>query len=51
MEDYVNTKLSLFSKLITNKRKPGVKKAAIINTESQYKDLFLDETYDVLYAY
>jgi UDP-N-acetylmuramoyl-L-alanyl-D-glutamate--2,6-diaminopimelate ligase len=22
MEDYVNTKLSLFSKLITNKRKP-----------------------------
>lgn len=51
MEDYVNTKLSLFSKLITNKRKPGVKKTAIINTESQYKELFLDETYDVLYAY
>jgi hypothetical protein len=51
MEDYVNTKLSLFSNLITNKRKPGVKKTAVINTESQYKELFLDETYDVLYAY
>jgi len=51
MEDYVNTKLSLFSKLITNKRKPWIKKTAVINTESQYKELFLDETYDVLYAY
>ena len=51
MEDYVNTKLSLFSNLITNKRKPWVKKTAVINTESQYKELFLDETYDVLYAY
>lgn len=51
MEDYVNTKLRLFSELITNKRKPWVKKTAIINTESNYKELFLDETYDVLYAY
>ena len=51
MEDYVNTKLSLFSRLITSKRKPWVKKTAVINTESQYKELFLDETYDVLYAY
>lgn len=51
MEDYVNTKLSLFSRLITSKRKPWVKKTAVINTESQYKELFLDETYDVLYVY
>ena len=51
MEDYVSTKLTLFSELITNKRKKGIKKTAIINTESNYKDLFLDETYDVLYAY
>lgn len=51
MEDYVNTKLKLFSNLITHKRKPWIKKTAIINTESDYRDVFLNETYDVLYAY
>jgi len=28
-----------------------VKKTAIINLESDYKDLFLGETYDSLYTY
>lgn len=51
MDDYVHTKLLLFSQLISNKRKPGVKKTGIINTESDYKELFLDETYDSLFAY
>lgn len=51
MDDYVHTKLLLFSNLIRNKRKPGIKKTWIINTQSQYKELFLDETYDSLFAY
>ena len=51
MEDYVNTKLEIFKKLITNKRKPWIKKTAIINIESDYSDLFTSETYDSLYTY
>ncbi|MDP2090858.1 MAG: UDP-N-acetylmuramoyl-L-alanyl-D-glutamate--2,6-diaminopimelate ligase [Candidatus Gracilibacteria bacterium] len=51
MKDYVNTKLLLFKKLITNKRKPGIKKTAIINLNSQYSDLFMAETFDSLYSY
>jgi len=51
MDDYVHTKLELFKNLIRNARKPNIKKTAIINTESNYKELFLEETYDVLYAY
>lgn len=51
MEDYVYTKLEIFKKLITYKRKPWVKKSAIINKESEYSDLFLSETYDSLYTY
>lgn len=51
MKDYVDTKLELFKNLIRYTRKPNIKKTAIINTESKYKELFLEETYDVLYAY
>jgi len=51
MEDYVNTKLQIFEKLITYNRKPWVKKSAIINAGSKYADLFIDQTYDSLYTY
>ncbi len=51
MDDYVNTKLKIFHKLMYYKRKPGVKKTGIINMESDYKQRFLDETYDSLYTY
>lgn len=51
MENYVKTKLKLFKNLITNKRKSNIKKTAIINIESDYKDWFLSETYDVLTTY
>lgn len=51
MQNYVQTKLKLFKNLITSRRKKGVKKTAIINIESEYKDLFLNETYDTLYTY
>ncbi len=51
MEDYVNTKLQIFEKLITYNRKPGIKKSAIINAGSNYADLFINQTYDSLYTY
>jgi len=51
MNDYVNTKLSLFKNLISYKRKPWIKKTAIININSAYSDLFTAETYDSLYTY
>lgn len=51
MENYVRTKLKLFKGLISNARKPNVKKTAVINIESAYKELFLSETYDVLTTY
>jgi UDP-N-acetylmuramoyl-L-alanyl-D-glutamate--2,6-diaminopimelate ligase len=51
MDDYVNTKLQIFKKLMYYQRKPGVKKTWIINLDSEYKDLFLAETYDSLYTY
>lgn len=51
MDNYVRTKLKLFKNLIWNARKPNVKKTAVINIESEYKDLFLNETYDVLTTY
>lgn len=51
MDNYVRTKLKLFKNLITSARKPWVKKTAIINIESNYKELFLNETYDVLTTY
>jgi len=51
MNDYVNTKLSIFKKLIWYKRKRLIKKVWIINNESKYANLFKNETYDVLYTY
>ena len=51
MDDYVNTKLKIFKRLMYYQRKPGVKKTGIINLESDYKELFLAETYDSLYTY
>lgn len=51
MDNYVRTKLKLFKNLITSTRKPGIKKTAIINIESNYKELFLNEAYDVLTTY
>jgi len=51
MQDYVDTKLSLFKNLISYKRKPWVKKSAIINIESDYADLFMNETYDSMFTY
>lgn len=51
MDNYVKTKLSLFRNLIRFGRKQWVKKTAIINYDSAYKDLFLNETYDSLYTY
>lgn len=51
MKDYVNTKLSIFKKLIWYERKPGVKKTGIINVCSRYSEDFLEQTYDSLYKY
>jgi|TARA_Y100001960_G_C14670473_1_gene825703 UDP-N-acetylmuramyl tripeptide synthase len=51
MNDYVNTKLKLFQNLILSRRKNNIKKTAIINAESEYKERFLGETYDNLHIY
>ena len=51
MDDYVQTKLKIFKKLMYYKRKPWVKKSWVINAESEYAELFLSETYDSLYTY
>ena len=51
MDDYVNTKLQIFKKLMYYQRKPGVKKTGIINAQSEYKERFLAETYDSLFTY
>lgn len=51
MENYVRTKLKLFKSLIWSQRKHWIKKTAIINLETDYKELFLNETYDVLTTY
>ncbi|MCH2188835.1 UDP-N-acetylmuramoyl-L-alanyl-D-glutamate--2,6-diaminopimelate ligase [Candidatus Gracilibacteria bacterium] len=51
MKDYVQTKLKIFKNLITYRRKGTFKKTAVINSESNYADLFLDEVYDSLYSY
>ncbi len=51
MEDYVDTKLTIFRKLMLYERKPGVKKTGVINIESDYADIFLEQTYDNLYTY
>ncbi len=51
MENYVNTKLKLFKSLIRSRRKHGVKKTAIVNIDSEYQELFTEETYDSLITY
>jgi len=51
MDDYVNTKLQIFKNLISYKRKKDIKKTAVINIDSNYSELFIDETYDSLYTY
>ena len=51
MENYVNTKLKLFKNLIRSKRKKWIKKTAIINIDSEFNQLFRDETYDSLINY
>lgn len=51
MDDYVNTKLKIFKRLMYYKRKEWVKKTWIINIDSDYKERFLAETYDSLYTY
>jgi UDP-N-acetylmuramoyl-L-alanyl-D-glutamate--2,6-diaminopimelate ligase len=51
MKEYVNTKLKIFKELITYKRKPWVKKSAVINVNSDYSELFREQTYDSMYLY
>ncbi len=51
MEDYVNTKLQIFKNLMYYDRKPNIKKTAIINMDSEYKELFMNETYDSRITY
>lgn len=51
MENYVATKLQLFKNLISYRRKPWVKKVAVINNEFEYRDMFTSETYDNLFTY
>jgi len=51
MQSYVKAKLKLFKGLISSGRKRGVRKMALINYESDYKEAFLEETYDVLTLY
>lgn len=52
MEIYVATKLRLFKNLVVYRRKPGVKKVAAINLDSDYASTFLAETTpDILYTY
>ena len=51
MKDYVDTKLQLFKNLITSKKKNWIKKIWVINKDSNYADLFLDEAYNSLYTY
>lgn len=51
MEDYVSTKLEIFKNMMYYKRKPWVKKVAVINIDSEYSELFTSETYDTLFTY
>ena len=51
MENYVETKLKLFKRLIWFKRKKGFKKVWIINIDSDYNELFTSETYDYMLTY
>lgn len=51
MDNYAATKLELFKNLVAYRRKPGVKKIAVINIDSPYANMFLGETYDIMYSY
>lgn len=51
MDNYAATKLQLFKNLVQYRRKPGVKKVAAINIDSDYASLFLSETFDTMYSY
>jgi len=51
MQRYVRAKLKLFKGLISSGRKKGVRKVAIINEETDYKEEFLEEAYDILTTY
>lgn len=52
MDNYAQTKLQLFKNLVTYRRKPGVKKIAAVNIDSDYASMFLSETTpDVMYTY
>ncbi len=51
MEDYVETKLEIFKKLISYRRKKWIRKTSIINIDSDYYKLFEEETYDSQYKY
>ncbi len=51
VENYAMTKLELFKNLVKYRRKPGVKKVAAINIDSDYASMFLSETFDTMYSY
>lgn len=52
MDNYAATKLQLFKNLVKYRRKPGVKKVASINIDSDYASMFLSETTpDIMYTY
>lgn len=51
MDNYVKTKLRLFESLINFRRKPWVKKVAVVNIDSAYSSWFLEQTYDTMYTY
>ncbi|MDD5377001.1 MAG: UDP-N-acetylmuramoyl-L-alanyl-D-glutamate--2,6-diaminopimelate ligase [Candidatus Gracilibacteria bacterium] len=52
MDNYAATKLRFFKNLVEYRRKPGVKKVAIVNIDSDYANMFLSETTpDVMYTY
>ncbi len=51
MENYVQTKLRLFSSLVEGRRKKGVKKVSVVNLDSPSADRFLEAVADVVYTY
>lgn len=51
MFNYVQTKLEIFKNLMVYKRKPWIKKVAVINLDSEYSEIFTSETYDTLFTY
>ncbi len=51
MDDYVDTKLQIFKRLMFYARKKWVKKTGVINLDSEYAELFTAEAYDTLVTY